>query len=184
MRRLSFTLLLLTLVCVPAALASGSSLDGNSAVGDGALSVINASGSITVVGKGTIYGQIEKGTIAVTDPDPTDGPPMVVVGAEHTTHSAGSNVTTYSGKDITFRGVSGRYKIVISAATGIDFLAVGVGKAWLKGDPTVGPVGSYTVDGAKMQPLPVASSVALPAGTTWAGQVVPFGVQPTTTTSP
>ncbi len=179
MRRLSFTMLLLTLVCVPAALAGGT------AVGDGALSVINASGSITVIGKGTIYGQIDKGTVTVTDPDPTDGPPMVVVGAEHT-HPAGGHVTIYSGKDITFRGFSGRYKLVISSASGVDFLAVGVGKAWLKADPTLGPVGNYTVDGAKMQPLPATSAVALPAGTTWAGLVVPFGVQPTatTTTSP
>jgi hypothetical protein len=179
MRRLSFTLLLLTLVCVPVALAEGA------AVGDGALSVINASGSITVAGKGTIYGQLDKGTITVTDPDTTDGPPMVVVGAEHT-HPAGGHVTIYSGKDITFRGVSGRYKIVISAATGVDFLAVGVGKAWLKGDPTVSSAGTYTVDGSKMQTVPTAPAVAPPAGTTWAGQVVQFGVQPatTTTTSP
>jgi hypothetical protein len=179
MRRLSLTMLLLTLVCVPAALAGGA------AVGDGQLSVINASGAITVIGKGTIYGQIDKGTVTVTDPDPTDGPPLVVVGAEHT-HPAGGHVTIYSGKDITFRGVSGRYKIVISAASGVDFLAVGVGKAWLKADPTLGAVGTYTVDGAKMQPVPVAPAVAVPAGTTWAGLVVPFGVQPTatTTTSP
>jgi hypothetical protein len=92
-------------------------------------------------------------------------------------------VTIYSGKDITFRGVSGRYKLAISSATGIDFLAVGVGKAWLKADPTAGPAGTYTVDGSKMQTLPVAPTVAPPAGTTWAGQVVQFGVQPTTTTT-
>jgi hypothetical protein len=180
MRRLSFTMLLLTLVCVPAALAGGT------AVGDGALSVINASGSITVIGKGTIYGQIDKGTITVTDPDTTDGPPIVVVGAEHT-HPAGGHVTIYSGKDITFRGVTGRYKIVIGTATGVDFLAVGVGKAWLKADPTASSAGTYTVDGSKMLPVPVAPATALPAGTTWAGQVVQFGVQPTpttTTTSP
>jgi hypothetical protein len=107
-----------------------------------------------------------------------------VVGAEHA-HPAGGRVTIYSGKDITFRGVSGRYKIVISAATGVDFLAVGVGKAWLKADSTLGPVGTYTVDGAKMQSLPVTPAAALQAGATWAGLVVPFGVQPTaTTTSP
>jgi hypothetical protein len=178
MRRLSFTMLLLTLVCVPAALAGGA------AVGDGALSVINASGSITVIGKGTIYGQLDKGTITVTvtDPDTTDGPPIVVVGAEHS-HPAGGHVTIYSGKNITFRGVSGRYKIVIGSAAGVDFLAVGVGKAWLKADPTAGSAGTYTVDGSKMQPVPVAPATALPAGTTWAGQVVQFGAQPTPTTT-
>ena len=174
MRRLLFPLLFL-LVCVPAALAGGS------AVGDGALSVLNANGTITVIGKGTIYGQVDKGTLTVTDPDPTDGP-MQVVGATHT-HPAGGHVTVYSGKNITFREVGGRYKLVISASTGIDFLAVGVGKAWLKADPTAGDPGIYTVDGKKQQALPVAPAVAPPAGTVWPGLVVPFGVQPTTTTT-
>ena len=109
---------------------------------------------------------------------------MQVVGADHTTRPAGAHVTVYFGKDITFREVSGRYKLVIGSATGIDFLAVGVGKAWLKGDPTASDPGTFTVDGAKKTSLPVAPAVAPAAGTTWAGLVVPFGVQPTTTASP
>jgi hypothetical protein len=178
MRRLTFTMLL-TLVCVPAAFAGGSAL------GDGAFSVLNASGSITVIGKGTIYGQIDKGTITATDPDASSAA-MQVVGAEHTSRPAGAHVTIYSGKDLTFREVSGRYKLAISSATGIDFLAVGVGKAWLKGDPTASDPGTFTVDGAKKTSLPVTPTVAPAAGTTWAGLAVPFGVQPTatTTTSP
>ena len=172
MRRLLFPLLLI-FVCVPAALAGGS------ATGDGALSVLNANGTITVIGKGTIYGQVDKGTLIVTDPDPTDGT-MQVVGATRT-RPVGGHVTVYSGKNITFREVGGRYKLVISASTGIDFLAVGVGKAWLKGDPNGGDPGIYTVDGKKQQTLPVAPAVAPPAGTVWPGLVVQFGVQPTTT---
>jgi hypothetical protein len=175
MRRLTFTMLL-TLVCVPAAFAGGS------AVGDGAFSVLSASGTITVVGRGTIYGQIDKGTLTVTDPDAT-GAAMQVVGAEHTTRPVGGHVTVYWGRDLTFREVTGRYKLVIGSATGIDLLAVGVGKAWLKGDPIASDPGTFTVDGAKKTPLPVAPTVAPAAGTTWAGLVVPFGVQATTTTT-
>jgi hypothetical protein len=171
MRRLLFTLLLI-LVCVPAALASGS------ASGDGALSVLNASGTITVIGKGTIYGQIDKGTLTVTDSDPAS-PSMQVVSAVHT-RPAATHVTVYSGKNITFREAGGRYKIVISAATGIDFLAVGVGKAWLKADPSVADPGIFTVDGKKQQALPDAPPVTPPAGTVWPGLAVQFGVQPTT----
>ena len=174
MRRLLFTLLFI-LVCVPAALAGGS------ATGDGALSVLKANGTITVIGKGTIYGQVDKGTLTVTDPDPTDGP-MQVVGATHT-RPAGGHVTVYSGKNITFREVGGRYKLVISGATGIDFLAVGVGKAWLKADASAGDPGTFTVDGAKKQPLPVTPAVAPPAGTIWPGLAVQFGVQPATATT-
>ena len=170
MRRLLLTLLI-TLVCVPAALAGGT------ASGDGALSVLKASGTITVVGKGTIYGQIDKGTLTVTDPDPTDGE-MQVVGATHTRPAVG-HITIYSGKNITFREVGGRFKVVISAASGINFLAVGVGKAWLKADPTLGDPGIFTVDGKKQQALPVAPATALPVGTIWPGLAVQFGVQPT-----
>src|ERR1700693_1371746 len=118
MRRLLFTLLFI-LVSVPTALAGGS------ATGDGALSVLNANGTITVIGKGTIYGQIDKGTLTVTDLDLTDGPMQGA--AEHTRPLAG-HVTVYSGEDLSFREVGGRYKLVITTATGIDFLAVGVGK--------------------------------------------------------
>jgi hypothetical protein len=173
MRRLLLTLLV-TLFCVPAAFAGGS------ATGDGALSVLNASGTITVIGKGTIYGQLDKGTITVTDPDPTEGT-MQVVGATRT-RPIGGHVTVYTGKNITFREVGGRYKIVISTATGIDFLAVGVGKAWLKGDPTATDPGIFTVDGKKQQTLPLTPPVAPAAGTTWPGLAVQFGIQPTTVT--
>jgi hypothetical protein len=108
-----------------------------------------------------------------------------VVGADHTARPTGAHVTVYYGKDLTFREVGGHYKLVIGSATGIDFLAVGVGKAWLKGDSTVADPGTFTVDGAKKTALPAAPSVAPPAGTTWAGLAVQFGVQPaTTTTSP
>ena len=169
MRRLLLTSLV-TLVCVPAALA------GSSASGDGALSVLKASGTITVVGKGTIYGQIDKGTITVTDPDPTDGT-MQVVGATRT-RPIGGHVTVYSGKNITFREVGGRFKVVISAASGINFLAVGVGKAWLKADPTLGDPGIFTVDGKKQQALPVTPAITPPVGTTWPGLAVQFGIQP------
>jgi hypothetical protein len=106
---------------------------------------------------------------------------MQVVGATHT-RPAGGHVTVYSGKNITFREVGGRYKLVISASSGIDFLAVGVGKAWLKADPNAAEPGSYTVDGKKQQSLPVSPAVAPPAGTVWPGLVVQFGVQPTTAT--
>ena len=174
MRRLLFTLLFI-LVCVPAALAGGS------ATGDGALSVLNANGTITVIGKGTIYGQIDKGTLTVTDPDLTDGP-MQVVGAEHTRPLAG-HVTVYSGKDLTFREVGGRYKVVITTATGIDFLAVGVGKAWLKADASAGDPGTFTIDGKKPQTLPLAPVVTPPAGSIWPGLAVQFGVQPAAVTA-
>ena len=174
MRRLLLTLLV-SLSCVPAAFAGGS------ATGDGALSVLNASGTITVIGKGTIYGQVDKGTITVTDPDPTDGT-MQVVGATRT-RPIGGHVTVYSGKNITFREVGGRYKIVISNATGVDFLAVGIGKAWLKGDLTATDPGTFTVDGKKQQALPVTPAVLPPAGTIWPGLAVQFGVQPATVTA-
>ena len=175
--------LLVTLLCAlclaPAAGAGGS------AAGDGALSILSGNGWMTIVGKGTIYGQLDKGTLTVTDPDPTDGT-IQVVGAEQT-RPKGLNVTVYTGKNITFRLVGGRYKLAIAASTGVDLLAVGVGKAWLRGDPTAPNAGTYTVDGSRRTPIPVAPATPPAAGATWAGVLVPFGSAPpatTTTASP
>jgi hypothetical protein len=168
MRRLTFTLLF-ALFAAPAAFAAAG------AVGDGALSIVNANvASIQIAGKGTIYGQLDKGTIAVTDTDLTDGT-VLVTGGKRVASTKPSTVT-YTGKDLTFRLVGGLYKFAISG-TDVNFVAVGVGKAYLKGDPTADDAGSYTVDGAKLQPIPVAPTVVPAVGTTWPGLLVTFGKQ-------
>jgi hypothetical protein len=164
MRRLCL-ILLCGLVAVPAAAAA------TRATGDGVLNLKAASGTVIVSGtRGTVWGQMDSGTLRVTDPVFGDGA-IFVSGAE-AVHPVSDTVTIYSGKNIHFRITGGRYRLMFKGsvsdlpAVGIDLTAVGVGTALLAGDPFVDP-GDYAVDNDKWTPLPV-----LP-------KKVPFGVQPT-----
>jgi hypothetical protein len=171
MRRLIF-ILLSALVLTSVAYA------GTQASGDGAISILNANvTAIAISGKGTIYGQFDKGAISVTDTDLTDGTP-IVTGYQHRTVNGAT--VTYTGRNITFQLVGGTYKLAISG-TNVDFVAVGVGKAYLKGDPKAADPGTYTADGAKQRAIPVTPAAAPPAGTVWPGLLVAFGRQPAAT---
>jgi hypothetical protein len=166
MRRLFLTLLC-GLIAVPAAVAASR------ATGDGVLDLKAASGSVTLVGtRGTVWGQMDSGTVRVTDPLPGDG--AVFVSGAEAVHPLSDTVTIYSGKNIHFRVTGGRYKLTFKGtvsdlpATGIDLTAVGVGAAYLAGDPFVDP-GDYSIDDGKWIALPVLQ------------KRVPFGVQPAST---
>ncbi len=75
MRRLCL-ILLCGLVAVPAALAAAS------APGDGVLELSKVNGNVVVTGtRGTLWGQIDKGRLVVSDPIVGDGQ-VLVSGAE------------------------------------------------------------------------------------------------------
>lgn len=168
MRRLCLTLLC-GLVAVPAALAAAH------ATGDGVLELKDATGTITLTGtRGTVWGQLDKGKLVVTDPVAGDGV-IYVSGAESTRPGVSDNVTVYSGKDIHFRVTGGKYKLVFKGATsdtsaaGVDLTAVGVGVVQLSGDAFADSTGKYAVDNSgKWNTVPV-----------WTTKI-PFGVQPPT----
>jgi hypothetical protein len=168
MRRLSFTLLCgLMLLLVPAAIAAVG------ATGDGVLELrdVNAT-TVTIKGnKGVIWGQIDKGTLRVTDLNPDDNVAALVSGGWLKLPTADPAVTLYTGKNIHFRFPGGRYQLTL-VGSGIDFTAVGVGKAWLTGDPDALDDGDYAVDGGKWQPVPVLK------------KLITFGVQPPVVASP
>ena len=87
MRRLCLTLLC-GLVAVPAALAASY------ATGDGVLELSNVTGNVAVTGsRGTVWGQMSKGKLVVTDPVAGDGV-IYVSGAEGVPGKA-DNVTIY-----------------------------------------------------------------------------------------
>jgi hypothetical protein len=167
MRRLSFTLLC-CLILAPAAFAA------TGATGDGVLELrdVNAS-KVTIRGlKGVIWGQLDKGTLVVTDLNPDDNLAALVSGGTKTTSLEPGVITyTYTGKNIHFRFPGGKYLFTIVGA-GIDLTAVGVGRAWLSGDPLVADDGDYAVDGGKWQPVPLLK------------KSVPFGLQPPPIASP
>ena len=157
MRRLSL-ILLSCLIVAPAALA------GPSATGDGVLELRTVDGTVSLVGKGVVWGQMDRGRLVVNDIDPTTGD-ILVSGAERTIPGPCATCTTYGGRDLHFRVTGGRYRMWFQGA-GIDLSAVGVGTASLTGDVTVNDPGDYAVDGGKWSPVP------------WLKLPVPFGVQP------
>lgn len=167
MRRLFLTLLC-GFVAVPAALAASH------ATGDGVLDLKAVNGTVVLVGtRGTVWGQMDSGSLRVTDPlGPADG--TVFVSGAEAQHVVSDTVTTYTGKNLHFRVTGGRYRLSFrgltydSVATGIDFTAVGVGTAYLTGDPFSDP-GDYAVDNGKWTSMPVLQ------------KKVAFGVPPVST---
>jgi len=161
MRRLCL-ILLCGLVAVPAALAAAR------APGDGVLELSKVNGTVVVAGtRGTLWGQIDKGKLVVTDPIAGDG--QVLVSGSETKHPGVLDGTTiYGGTDIRFRVTGGKYRLSLKG-TGIDLTAVGVGTAQVSGDLLAETPGNYALDSGKWIPVPYFP----------ASRLVLFGVQPT-----
>ena len=165
MRRLCL-ILLCGLIAVPAALAAVGS------TGDGVLELQNVNGVVVVTGsRGTLWGQMDKGKLVVTDPNLNDGQ-IFVSGADHTI-VRDENVTVYSGADIHFRVTGGKYRLAF-VGSGIDLTAVGVGTAQLSGDLLADDPGVFAIDSGKAIPVPYSP----------AKRFVQFGVQATTVGGP
>ena len=156
MRRLLITLLC-GLVVAPAALAASR------ATGDGVLELRAVNGTVMLgtlaqPAQGTAWGQMDKGTLRVTDPIVGDGTVFVsgwenkrVVPATDTT----PRLVVYSGHDLHFRVTGGKYKLFF-VGSGIDATAIGVGAVYLAGDPSADDAGDYALNGGKWIPMPVS----------------------------
>ncbi len=157
-------ILLIGLLAVPAALAAPS------ATGDGVLELkaVNATRAVIQGNRGAIWGQLDKGTLRVSDLNPDDNLFPLVSGAEFVAPSmVDPNVTIYSGKNIHFRFSGGKYTFSISG-TGIDVTAVGVGRAVadrMRARSTTATTRSTTANGNRAV----------------LKKLITFGVQPTVT---
>jgi hypothetical protein len=149
MRRLLLTLLVALLVLPAAALA------GSLAPGDGTLVVQEANGKITVTGRGTIWGRLDRGTLLVVDYNRNDSLEPQVNGAEKSVPTGVDGKWQYWGDNIRFRFFGGPYKLVFSGASGVDLSAVGRGTVTLvgQGPSFMDDYGDYSVNGSKFQPL-------------------------------
>ncbi|HEY8646148.1 MAG TPA: hypothetical protein VIL77_09750 [Gaiellaceae bacterium] len=166
MRRLCLTLLC-GLVAVPAALAAAH------ATGDGVLELSDATGIVVLNGsRGTVWGQMSNGRLAVTDPLVGDGT-IRVSGPVGMSVTPGTTDTTtvYRGKNLHFRVTGGKYKLWFKGS-GIDLTAVGVGSVQFTGDAFADDTGKYSLDSEKWNPVPVNLTT------------VRFGVQPAPAPAP
>jgi hypothetical protein len=169
MRRLCL-ILLACLVVAPAALAASS------AAGDGVLELRAVYGNVTINAKGVLWGQMDRGSLTVTDPVAGDGD-VLVNGADKPARVLPDGSVLYVGKDMHFRITGGSFKLQFSNGTGIDLTTVGVGKATILPDWTATDDGDYAVDGAKWKAVPFYDTLYLRFGV----KSVP---PPTTTTGP
>jgi hypothetical protein len=157
MRRLCL-ILLACLVVVPAALAASGT------AGDGVLELRNVYANVTIAGTGVLWGQMDKGALIVTDPNPTDGD-VYVTGSDKPSKTLPDGSTLYAGHDLTFRITGGVYKLQFVNGTGVDLTTVGVGKATILPSLTVVDDGDYSLDGGKWKPLPILDPLNVRFGT-------------------
>jgi hypothetical protein len=163
------------LILAPAALAAGR------ATGDGVLELKSVDGGVSIgapgqPAKGVLWGQMDRGRLTIVDPITGDGQ-IVVSGwdtrsiKDPTTADGTPRVVVYTGVDLHFRVTGGKYRLKFTGS-GVDLTAVGVGVAYLSGDPDASDAGFYAVDSGKWLPVPVLTQkVPTP-------KAVPFGDQP------
>ena len=171
MRRLLLTLLC-GLIVVPAAVAASH------ATGDGVLELKSVDGTVSIgtlnqPAKGALWGQLDAGSLTVYDPVLGDGQ-VYVSGWDtkkpFTNPKTGATQVTYTGTDLHFRVTGGQYKLSFVNATGLDLTAVGVGTAWLYGNPALSTdpssdPGHYSLDSGNWVSVPTDSVKKVPFGT-------------------
>jgi hypothetical protein len=149
MRRLCLTLLC-GLVAVPAALAASH------ATGDGVLEIKDAAGIVVLnTTRGTVWGQVTKGSLVVTDPLAGDG--TVYVSGGKASPGVAENVTKYTGRDLHFRVTGGKSKLWFKGS-GLDLTAVGIGSVQFTGDAFAADQGRFALDSGKWNPVPVSTT--------------------------
>jgi hypothetical protein len=139
------------------AIAPAVALGAQSLAGDGTLALRGAASdskeaAVTLLITGAVVGQIDKGKIVIDDPSATDGPGPIVTGATRQ-RDVGARTTLYSGTDIKFKAVGGRYRILIYGS-GINLNAIGQGLVRLADSSTTAPNAWYAVNGGDKKPIP------------------------------
>ena len=116
---------------------------------DGALAVSSAEGTISVQGRGLVFGQLDQGSLSIIDFRPDDPTSVITVSGAKARTSWG--VTVYAGTGVRFLLPAGKYMIRLNGA-GIDLSAVGKGAISATGAGSIDD-GSFAVNGGKPQAL-------------------------------
>ena len=121
--------------------------------GEGTLSVEDGRGKVTIQARGGVIGRLERGTVTIYDLTPEDTNIPAVFGDDQPVALVGESGIKYTGSNMRFRVIGGRYRIVIQGR-GIDLSAVGKGFGTIRGD--VGQLGVYSLEGADCRKDPDA----------------------------
>ena len=137
MRKAAVLILLVGAVAVPAvALAAAAEWSP--------LSISDGRGKVTLRGRGTVVGRIDRGTITVTDLTPLDTSEPLTFNCDD--ESFRGSATVCSGDHLRFRMIGGGWRIAISGV-GIDISAA-VSRGWVTMDGDTKRPGVYSVEGA------------------------------------
>jgi len=114
----------------------------------GQLSVEQGKGQVIVELKGNLLGRLTSGTVRIVDLTPKDRFVPLVGGRRLTVTRLGARTTQYKGRDLRYRMLGGRWKIVVKG-NGIAISAVGRGAVTLDGDRRLPEdyTGVYSLDG-------------------------------------
>jgi hypothetical protein len=162
MRRLVVLIVLFAFASPAAALAFPRS------IGEGTLVVRNGIGgdakvpAVILIIRGAVIGQIEHGRLLIEDPNPNDGAPAIVTGAD-SLRVVSETKTSWVGSDLRFRAVGGTFVIRIYG-TGINVNVVGQGFARLVGSAFVVD-GTYSLNDGPFRSLPAGGGPLLRIGT-------------------
>jgi hypothetical protein len=150
MRRCLVPLLILAAAFPAAALSERAPADGSLAVRDGR-------GKVQLNVKGSLIGRLGNGSITIEELAPDDETEPVVRGYETFKWSKNGNVRTYTGKNVRFRLIGGRYRVVFNGK-GLFFSLVGKGRVTLDGNGSVADGifydGFYSLNGGEEESLP------------------------------
>jgi hypothetical protein len=152
MRLLLVPLLLLT-TAVPAAAYADRSGPG----ADGTLAVRDGRGKVQMTVKGSLIGRLGNGSITIEELAPDDETEPVVRGYKTFKWGRNGNVRTYTGKNVRFRLIGGRYRVGFNGK-GLFFSLVGKGRVTLDGSGSVDEGifydGFYSLNGGEEESLP------------------------------
>src|SRR5438874_2989856 len=82
---------------------------------DGTLTVKNGVGRIVIAARGGAIGRFDRGSVTIKDPIPGDGTGPIVTGAE-SEQVIDEKTTRYTGKDVRFRIIGGRFTLVVDGS--------------------------------------------------------------------
>jgi hypothetical protein len=152
MRRLLVPLLLLCAAFPAVALSDRAAAPPS----DGTLTVRDGRGKLTLVIKGSLIGRFGNGTLKIEDLDQDEGNDPVVRGYKSVKWGRG-NSPTYSGKNVRFRLIGGRYRVQFTGK-GLYFSLVARGRVLLDGNGSLGDGifydGFYSLNGSEEESLP------------------------------
>jgi hypothetical protein len=162
--------LVVTCACIAALAAPGSALALRATIGDGTLVVKNGDAPkgvpvVSMIINGAVIGHVGHGKIVIDDPTPNNRESPEVTGWESRKDGPTDTAQTWSGLDMAFRAVDGKYTVLIYGSD-VDLVAVGRGTVTLAGNPdTPASDGTYSLNADPFRSLPSTPTKLLTIGT-------------------